>query len=70
MKGEEWRNAWPETFELARELQEMGHDMPYSFVNMLRCRCPVNKVAAALRGARTAKEPVPYIMGILKRELS
>ena len=65
MKGETWRNEWPEAWDVG--VNELGLDRP--FIGRLVHRHPVVKVAEAFRAARGKKEPKAYVIGVLKGNL-
>lgn len=62
MKGEEWKDAHFDCWQLCDELE-----IERSFVGMLVKKKPVEKVAKALRAARGKREPKSYVIAVLDR---
>lgn len=61
MKGEEWKDAYFDCWQIGPEL-----GLERSFIGMLVKRRPVEKVAEAFRAARGKREPRAYVMGVLR----
>jgi hypothetical protein len=64
MKDESWRNEWPEAWERGLAL-----GIPRPVIGKLVHRLPVKQVAEAMRAAEGKREPLAYVMGVLRERL-
>ena len=62
MKGEEWKNAWPDSWALGKEL-----GIKDSMMGRWVHRHPIEEVFKALKAARNARNPTSYVIGVLSK---